>query len=142
MEQKEPRAGALDEGLAVDGDFIVGPDIDSRVRERNTVQGDAAVADPAFGLAAGAKPRPRHDLGDAGVPRTLGLGGLGTVQCQVPVCGLRAGEGRPLAHPGILGWRAYGFAAFWGDDPAAPVRQPETLPLHGVENALCLDVRA
>ena len=38
MEQKEPRAGALDERLAVDGDVITRLDVDSRIRERDAVQ--------------------------------------------------------------------------------------------------------
>jgi hypothetical protein len=65
MEQKEPRPGTVDEGLAIDGDFVVRPDVDGRVHERHAIQGNAALADPAFCLSAGAEPRPRHDLGDA-----------------------------------------------------------------------------
>ncbi len=65
MKQKEPRAGASGDRLSVDGDLVIAPDIDRRVGQRHTVQGDAAFADPSFRLAPGAEPSPRHDLGDA-----------------------------------------------------------------------------
>jgi hypothetical protein len=65
MKQKEPRAGAMGERLAVDSDLVIALDVDRRVGQRLTVQGDAAFADPSFRLAPGAEPSPRHDLGDA-----------------------------------------------------------------------------
>ena len=65
MKQKEPRAGAMGERLAVDSDLVIAPDVDRRVGQRHAVHGDAAFADPSFRLAPGAEPCPRHDLGDA-----------------------------------------------------------------------------
>jgi len=148
MEQKEPRPGAVDEGLAVDGDFVVGPDVDGRVRKRHAVQGDASFADPAFRLTAGAEPRPCHDLGDACArcpPASARASSVGFGFRSPPLPGaglwLKGTRGLATRASGNSFLAACGLAAFWGD-PAAPLRQLETGPLHGGENALCLDVRA
>ena len=65
MKQEQPRAGALGERRAVDGDLVVAPDVDRGVSQRHAVQGDTAFADPSFRLAPRAEPSPRHDLGNA-----------------------------------------------------------------------------
>ena len=58
MEQKQTRAGALDERLAVNDNVIARLDIDGGIGQGDAVQDDATFANPAFGLAARAESRP------------------------------------------------------------------------------------
>jgi hypothetical protein len=55
----------LRQGLAVDLDAALVGDDEGRRLEQNAVDLDPAVGDPALGVAARAKARPRQSLGDA-----------------------------------------------------------------------------
>ena len=63
--EEEPRALALRQRLAVDGDAVARGDVDCRRRDRLAVDGDPAGGDPVLGIAARAHAGARHHLGDA-----------------------------------------------------------------------------
>src|SRR6478672_280167 len=65
VEQEQARALARRQRLAVDGDDVVGGDIERRRIDDAAVDRDAALHDPLLGIAARGQPRPRHHLGDA-----------------------------------------------------------------------------
>src|ERR1700737_3647824 len=65
VKHEQPRALARRQGLAVDGDDIVGGDTERRRIDHAAVDGDAALHDPFLGVAARGQPCPRHHLGDA-----------------------------------------------------------------------------
>ena len=65
VEEKKSCTLTLGQGLAVDADLIGGADRHRRARQCFTIDGDAALRDPGFGIAARAKPGARHDLGNA-----------------------------------------------------------------------------
>ncbi len=68
--QPQPCALARGQRHAVDGDAVGRADIDGRGRQNAAVDRDAAVGDPAFGVAARAKPGAGEYLGD---PLAVGL---------------------------------------------------------------------
>src|SRR5437899_1895797 len=65
MKQKQTRALAWRQRIAVDGDDVVGRDIERRRIDDAAVDRDAALHDPLFGIAARGEASPRHHLGDA-----------------------------------------------------------------------------
>src|SRR6266851_5671284 len=65
VKHEQPRALARRQRLAVDGDDIIGGDIERRRIDHAAVDGDAALHDPFLGVAARGKTRARHHLGDA-----------------------------------------------------------------------------
>src|SRR5258708_6323505 len=65
VKHEQPRALARRQGLAIDGDDIVGGDIERRRIDHAAVDRDAALHDPFLGVAARGQPCPRHHLGDA-----------------------------------------------------------------------------
>ena len=56
---------ALRQRLAVDADLVVGADIERGRGQHLAIDGDAALRDPGFGVAARAKAGAGDDLGDA-----------------------------------------------------------------------------
>ena len=119
MEQKQTRAGALDERLGVNDDVIARLDVDRRIGESDAVQDDATIADPALSLAARTKSGPGDDLGNAG-PRTprpppAPFGprlALFPGRCGVLACGSTAGESSQDAPSHIAASRAWDLAVF------------------------------
>src|SRR6266851_10134948 len=65
VKHEQPGALARRQRLAVDGDDIIGGDIERRRIDHAAVDGDAALHDPFLGVAARGKPSARHHLGDA-----------------------------------------------------------------------------
>ena len=65
VEEKEPRALGRAEPLAVDPDVVGVADVIGGALEHLAVDADAAGGDPGFGVAARAKARAGHHLGDA-----------------------------------------------------------------------------
>src|SRR6202790_3871387 len=65
VKQKQPYALARRQRLAVDGNDVVGGDIERRRIDDAAVDADAALHDPFLGVAARGKASPRHHLGDA-----------------------------------------------------------------------------
>src|ERR1700730_3313379 len=65
VKHEQPGALARRQRLAVDGDDIIGGDIERRRIYHAAVDGDAALHDPFLGVAARGQPCPRHHLGDA-----------------------------------------------------------------------------
>src|SRR6185312_15321667 len=63
--EEQPGALARRQWFAVDGDDIVGGDIERRRVDDTAVDGDAALHNPRLGVAARGQPRPRNHLGDA-----------------------------------------------------------------------------
>src|SRR5690606_24363972 len=61
-----PQAHGLEfrQRLAVDGDDIIWADVAGRTLQDLTVDRNAALCDPALGIAARAQPGPRNGLGD------------------------------------------------------------------------------
>ena len=70
----ELRGFGAGERLAVDQNLVFAADLEGWRVEDLAVDADAALPDPALGLAARAQPCPRHRLGDA---QRLTLGGVG-----------------------------------------------------------------
>ena len=62
---EQPRALARRQRLAVDGDDVVGGDVERRRIDDAAVDGDAALRDPFLGVAARGEAGARHHLGDA-----------------------------------------------------------------------------
>ena len=62
---EQPRALARRQRLAVDGDDVVGGDVERRRIDDAAVDGDAALHDPFLGIAARGEAGARHHLGDA-----------------------------------------------------------------------------
>src|ERR1700716_1763925 len=65
VKHEQPGALARRQRLAVDGDDIVGGDIERRRIDHAAVDRDAALHDPFLGIAARSQPSPRQHLGDA-----------------------------------------------------------------------------
>src|SRR5882672_9692171 len=65
VKHEQTRALARRQRLAVDGDDIVGGDIERRRIDHAAVDGDAALHDPFLGVAARGQPCPRHDFRNA-----------------------------------------------------------------------------
>src|SRR5882724_5229175 len=65
VKHEQPGALARRQRLAIDGDGIVGGDIERRRIDHAAVDRDAALHDPFLGVAARGKARPRHHLGNA-----------------------------------------------------------------------------
>ena len=63
--EKQSRALALGQRHAVDRDDVALVDVECRGIDHHTVDGDAALPDPLFGLAARAQAGACHQLGDA-----------------------------------------------------------------------------
>src|ERR1700687_6120383 len=61
---EQPRALARRQRLAVDGDDVVGGDVERRRIDHAAVDRDAALHDPFLGVAARGQPCPRHHLGE------------------------------------------------------------------------------
>src|SRR3569623_527444 len=62
--EKQPRALALRQWLAVDGDDIARRDVERRRIDNAAVDGNATLRDPFLRIAPRAQPCPRHGLGD------------------------------------------------------------------------------
>src|SRR3954469_22395141 len=62
---EQPRALARRQHLAVDGDGVVGSDVERRRIDRASVDGAAALRDPFLGIAARGEPGAGSHLGDA-----------------------------------------------------------------------------
>ena len=98
VEHEQPRALARRQRLAVDGDDIVGGDIERRRIDDAAVDGDAALRDPFLGIAARGKACPRHHLGDA-LAGFLRCGGRGARLLEFRLAlaiGAAAAERRPF----------------------------------------------
>src|SRR5258707_10927812 len=65
VRHEQPRALARRQRLAVDGDDIVGGDIERRRIDHAAVDGDGALHDPFLGVAARGQPCPRHHFRNA-----------------------------------------------------------------------------
>ena len=63
--EEQPRALALRQRPAIDGDAVVGRDVERGRGNHRAVDGDAAGGDPGLGLAARGKPGACDHLGDA-----------------------------------------------------------------------------
>ncbi len=61
----KPRALARRQRLAVDGDHVIGGDVERRRIDHAAVDGDAALRDPFLGVAARGEAGAGHHLGDA-----------------------------------------------------------------------------
>src|ERR1700693_3569313 len=64
VKQEQRVALARRQWLAIDGDDVVGGDIERRRIDHAAVDRDAALHDPFLGVAARGQPGPRHPLGD------------------------------------------------------------------------------
>src|ERR1700675_4846048 len=60
VEHEQPGALARRQRLAVDGDDVIGGDIQRRRIDHAAVDGDAALHDPFLGVATRSQPGPRH----------------------------------------------------------------------------------
>src|SRR6202171_506430 len=65
VKHEQPGALARRQRLAVDGDDIIGGDVERPRIDDAGVGGDEALHDPFLGVAARGKPSARHHLGDA-----------------------------------------------------------------------------
>src|SRR5450631_2232438 len=65
VKHEQPGAFARRQRLAVDGDDIVGGDVERRRIDQAAVDGDAALHDPFLGVAPRGQSCPRHHLGNA-----------------------------------------------------------------------------
>ena len=62
--QKQPGALARRQRLAIDGDGVVGGDVERRGVDDAAIDADAALHDPFLGVAARGQPRPRQHFRD------------------------------------------------------------------------------
>src|SRR5438445_4906240 len=62
---EQPRALARRQHLAIDGDGVIGGDIERGRVDHTAVDGDAALRDPLLRIAARGETSARHHLGDA-----------------------------------------------------------------------------
>jgi len=139
----------VDEGLAVDGDFVVGPDVTagfvSATRSRRRVlpiqlsasrreqsPARAMTCDACAGGGALASAR----------ASSVDLAFRFTAIDGARVLWLKGRRGLAHSASGNSSWRLAGLAALLAVIRPRPLRQPETGRFVAAENALCLDVRA
>src|SRR5258708_38826713 len=85
MVQKQPRALAHRQGLAVDADAVLARDVEGGRRDHRAIDADTPGGNPVLGVAPRTQPRARDHLGDAlGVLLgRSGWRGFGARQCAL-----------------------------------------------------------